>query len=221
MNCEFCKKFLKTPAALSTHVRFCKLNPQKSTSHKSGGYREGSGRAKTGYYRGVYCGSTYELCWVIYQIDHRLDFKRFEGCLESEHLKYFPDFIQDGKIIEIKGFEDIEKVNAKIALANSLGYDVKVLRKENLQEEFRWVKDNYHFNELSELYDSYSPKYEYTCSLCLATFKSDKKKQSKTGLVFCSRTCAGKGSVGNKGKKLSDFHKRKISNSLKRNTPVV
>ena len=42
-----------------------------------GGYRPGSGRAKTGYYKGIYCGSTYELAWVIYQIDNNKDFSRF------------------------------------------------------------------------------------------------------------------------------------------------
>lgn len=26
-----------------------------------GGYRKGSGRSKHGYYKGIYCGSTYEL----------------------------------------------------------------------------------------------------------------------------------------------------------------
>ena len=42
-----------------------------------GGYREGSGRSKHGYYKGVYCGSTYELVYVIYRLDHDLTVNRF------------------------------------------------------------------------------------------------------------------------------------------------
>src|SRR6516164_8460315 len=51
---------------------FCSRNCfNKDTAFKfrkkaKGGIRIGSGRSKSGYYKGIYCGSTYELCWVIY-----------------------------------------------------------------------------------------------------------------------------------------------------------
>ena len=106
---------------------------------KMGGYRPGSGRAKTGYYHGIYCGSTYELVWLIYQIDHNKDFKRFEGVLEWNGTKYIPDFLQDGKIIELKGFESVESVARKTLVANRNGYEVIVLRKNDLKNEFDYV----------------------------------------------------------------------------------
>ena len=120
---------------------------------KMGGYRPGSGRAKTGYYHGIYCGSTYELVWLIYQIDHNKDFKRFEGILEWNGTKYIPDFLQDGKIIELKGFESVESVARKTLVANHNGYEVIVLRKNDLKNEFEWVKNHYQYHKLEELYD--------------------------------------------------------------------
>ena len=155
-----------------------------------GGYRPGSGRAKTGFYKGIYCGSTYELCWVIYQLDHNLSFERFDNCLEFEGKKYFPDFLQDGKIIEIKGFESQEKVDAKTLIANKHGYEVVVLRTENLHKEFDYVSTKYTKNYKS-LYDAYKPKFEYSCDFCGSLFGKD--KQSKYNKVYCSRSCSLKG----------------------------
>lgn len=161
-----------------------------------GGYRLGSGRAKTGYYKGIYCGSTYELVWVIYQLDHNREFSRFDGCVEFEGKKYFPDFLQNDKIIEIKGYESKEKVDKKTEIANKNGYDVIVLRKSDLIEEFDWVLTKYGKNLIS-LYDSYKPKYEYSCSHCGVCF--GKEKKSKYAKVYCSRQCALKGNRTSKG----------------------
>jgi hypothetical protein len=152
-----------------------------------GGFREGSGRAKTGYYRGIYCGSTYELAWVIYQIDHGIPFERFRGCLEFGGRKYFPDFLQDGKIIEIKGYEDQASVDVKNNIARENGYDVIVLRKENLQKEFTWVKEN-HSKDFKTLYDDYKPNYKYVCVCCNSPFSRDKPRNAKH--IVCSRSCS-------------------------------
>lgn len=159
----------------------------------AGGYRAGSGRAKTGYYKGIYCGSTYELCWLIYQLDHNLDVSRFEGVLEFNDVKYIPDFLQDGKIIEIKGYERHESVEKKSAVAAHLGYDVIVLRKENLEHCFKWVRENYNVNKFYELYDNYKPIYSYACSYCNTEFNTDRKRNTEH--VYCSRSCSLKGTA--------------------------
>jgi len=172
----------------------CYLNDKGAKYRKTtpGGYRPGSGRSKSGYYRGVYCGSTYELAWLTHRIDHNLPFERFEGIIERDSLKYIPDFlINEGKtIIEIKGYEDKEKVNAKTKLAESFGYEVLVLRKDDLKEQFDWVKNNYQYKNMQELYDEYKPKFVYTCTNCGIDVSREKEK--KTDEVFCSRQCAGK-----------------------------
>jgi len=120
-----------------------------------GGYREGSGRSKHGYYKGIYCGSTYELCWVIYSLDHKIKFKRFPSFLEKDGLKYYPDFLlDDGKtIIETKGYEREESVRKKTKLAESFGYTVKVLRKNDLKYIFDYVILTYKTKKFETLYD--------------------------------------------------------------------
>jgi len=158
----------------------------------AGGYREGSGRSKSGYYKGIYCGSTYELCWVIYSLDHNIGFTRFPKILEKNGVKYFPDFLlADQKtIIETKGYENQDSVDRKTEVAQSHGYIVCVLRKEDLQYAFDYVKQTYNTSKFYELYDEYKPKYTHVCSLCKKEFHSD--KVLKTELKFCSRSCSGR-----------------------------
>jgi len=157
-----------------------------------GGYRQGSGRSKSGYYKGIYCGSTYELCWVIHSLDHNVGFTRFPGCVIKDKVKYFPDFLlDDGKtIIETKGYENQLSVNIKTAIAESFGYIVKVLRKDDLQYAFDYVSKTYNTKQYHTLYDEYKPKYSYMCSHCAAEFSKD--RLITTTELFCGRSCAGK-----------------------------
>ena len=189
--CVGCSKTFNTKIA--SDKKYC--NNECWKNH-SGGYRVGSGRSKSGYYKGIYCGSTYELCWVIYSLDHDVKFTRFDSLLEKDGLKYYPDFLlADGKtIIETKGFEKQQFVDKKTALAESFGYVVKVLRRDDLQYAFDYVKKKHSTTEYHTLYDGYKPKYNYVCSCCSTEFSRDKKL--KTDVVFCSRTCAGKGHKG-------------------------
>lgn len=124
-----------------------------------GGYRPGSGRSKHGYYKGIYCGSTYELCWVIYNLDHNTKFTRFPSYLEKDGLKYYPDFLlEDSKtIIETKGYESCVSVDRKTKLAESFGYKVIVLRKKELEPIFDYVTKKYKTKRFYTLYDNYTP----------------------------------------------------------------
>lgn len=172
-----------------------------------GGYREGSGRSKSGYYKGIFCGSTYELVYVIYRLDHNLPVERFPHILTDGKLKYIPDFI-DGKLItEVKGYYQ-EKVDKKCELAKAQGYDIRVLYKKDLKKEFDWVKEHYQYKSLQELYDDYKPKYKYICHGCGKEFTTEVKR--KTDKVFCSRHCISK----NKQSKCSEETKIKISRTL-------
>ena len=162
------------------------LNPIPKSN---GGYRIGSGRSKHGFYKGIYCGSTYELCWVIYNLDHDIKFERFPTLLEKDGLKYYPDFLLDDKktIIETKGYESEESVDKKTKLAESFGYIVKVLRKNDLKYIFDYVKEKYNTSNFASLYDEYKPKYDYICTNCKNTFSKDRKL--KTENKFCSVKC--------------------------------
>ena len=153
-----------------------------------GGYREGTGKAKSGYYKGFYCGSTYELIWLIYQLDHEKDVQRFPGMLQWNGIKYIPDFLQNGKIIELKGYWQ-KNVDKKCEVARHCGYDIVVLYRDDLEKEFTWIKDHYQYNHVEELYDDYKPKFKLTCSHCQKIFY--RNTSPKTKEVFCSCRCAG------------------------------
>lgn len=188
------KKFL--PPNKNRNRKTCSIECHKKYKIEhlpkcSGGYREGSGRSKHGYYKGIYCGSTYELCWVIYNLDHNIKFSRFPSFLEKNNLKYYPDFLLDDKktIIEIKGYENKESVQRKTELAKSFGYNVNVLRKKELQDIFDYVISKYKTKKFEILYDEYKPKYDYICKNCNSTFSKDRKL--KTINTFCSVKCSG------------------------------
>lgn len=67
------------------------------------------GFGKSGRYKGYWCDSSWELAFVIYNIDHKIKFERnfksFEYEFENKKRSYFPDFImEDGTYIEIKNY---------------------------------------------------------------------------------------------------------------------
>jgi hypothetical protein len=191
-ECKCGKTFFVLPSKIQK--KYCSIECSNQFAIKaSGGYREGSGRSKSGHYKGIYCGSTYELCWVIYNLDHNIPFSRFPGTLTNGKIKYIPDFLQEENVIvEIKGYEQKDKVQAKIRLAEEKGYKVKILYKNDLKVCFDYVMLRYKTktNKLYTLYDGYKPKYEYNCSLCEKSYFRD--KQIKTKNTFCSKSCSMK-----------------------------
>lgn len=111
---------------------------------KLGGYRKGSGRGKKGYYKGYWCDSSWELAWVIYNLDHNIYFKRnwkkFEYLFENEIHSYIPDFIiNENEYIEIKGFMT-DKSKAKI---EQFPHKIKIMDKKTLKPIFEYVETKY------------------------------------------------------------------------------
>lgn len=133
--------------------RKCFNNGFKSNTKNKGGYRDGSGRSINGRYQGIYCGSTYELVWVMYNLHHNIKFNRFEGfILYDGNRKYYPDFIIDNTIYEMKGYHT-EVVQRKSAAAIAEGYQIKVMYKDDLQYAFDWFKQTYPNKQLKDMYD--------------------------------------------------------------------
>lgn len=154
----------------------------------SGGYKIGSGIGKSGWYKGYWCDSTYELVWIIYQLEHNFPFERnkekFSYVFEDKIRNYTPDFIQNGKLIEIKGYLN-EEVQTKINTVPNL----VVLFKKDLLNEFEYVENKYG-KDFIKLYEG-NPYLKLTnsCKLC--------GKDCKRKNVYCSRECAGKGNNRN------------------------
>ena len=138
------------------NLRKIKISESMKNNPNAGGLRHGSGRGKKGWYKGYFCDSTYELVYVIYNIDHNIEFERctnlsYTYLYNNELHKYYPDFIlPDGSLIEIKGYNS-PQVEAKI---NSVSdRKINVLYGHDLKYAFDYVKENYTYTNLEDLYE--------------------------------------------------------------------
>lgn len=96
-------------------LRKKKISESMKKNPLSGGLRKGSGRGKKGWYMGYWCDSSWELAWVIYNIEHNIAFERNEVGFEYEYKnkkrKYYPDFFISQTYYEIKGRRGFEKLD--------------------------------------------------------------------------------------------------------------
>lgn len=126
-----------------------KLNPN------AGGLRRNSGIGKGGLYKGIYCHSTYELVYIIYNIDHNIFFKPckrvYEYEWEGSKHKYYPDFeLEDGSLIEIKGYMT-PQVEEKIKSVKDR--PIKILFFDDLKFAFDYVESTYEYDNLEDFYE--------------------------------------------------------------------
>jgi len=120
-------------------------NPEYINKLKTnaGGYREKGGRGKQGWYREIYCNSSWELAYVIYCYDHNIIIKRnkegFKYRFDNNVYKFYPDFIINNEYIEIKGYLD-NKNKEKI---NQFPNKIKIIDKKQIQPYLKYVKNKY------------------------------------------------------------------------------
>lgn len=148
-----------------------------------GGYREGSGKSKSGRYKGMYCGSTYELIFLIYAEENNIPLRRCTKVLGYEYdgvmRKYYPDFMIGETIYEVKGFHTPQ--SREKARQNPT---VVLIEKDEIERMQASVlrltgKDS---NQLALLYDD-PLKPTHICLHCKEGFFS------KHGARFCSVRC--------------------------------
>ena len=129
-------------------------NGYKFSSKPCGGIRPGGGRGKHGEYKGIWCDSTYELVWVIYNLDHKISFQRnklgFKYVFEGKQHVYYPDFICSNEYTEIKGFMRKHDYFKFEQFPSNL--KLKVLSGEDLKNQFDYVYSTYG-KDLISLYD--------------------------------------------------------------------
>lgn len=132
-------------------LRKQKISKTMAKNPNAGGYRKGSGRGKQGWYKGFYCDSSWELAFVYYHLENNL---KIERCKETrkytyngkEH-NYYPDFVTDIGIIEIKGF-----VTDKSKEKNRQNPDIKVMYYEDLKPYLEFVKSRFGDKFYEKLY---------------------------------------------------------------------
>lgn len=120
---------------------------------KNGGYRRGSGRGKSGWYKGYWCDSTWELAWVIYNIDIGSFFERntegFEYFYLGKKFKYYPDFIMEETYYEIKGFMD----NKNLSKINQFPHNLIIISENEIGFFIDYVREKYKVDSLFLLYE--------------------------------------------------------------------
>jgi len=114
----------------------------KAKERGFGGYVPKSGRGRKGEYKGIWCDSSWELAFVIYSLDHHKSIQRVNEYRlyhwEGQTRRYYPDFVVDGQIVEIKGY-DSPQWDAKLK-ANP---DIVVLYENDMREIIEYVVRTY------------------------------------------------------------------------------
>lgn len=120
-----------------------KISETCKNNKLSGGYRKGSGRGKKGVYKGYYCDSSWELAYVIYNLEHNIKFERNEELFpyefNGETHNYKPDFLEESCYIEIKGYFT-EQVKAK---EKYFPHQLKYIDKESIKPYLSYVEEKY------------------------------------------------------------------------------
>lgn len=122
--CKFCGRKSTSKEGNTLHEKSCLENPNRvsgsnfgkhisdETREKlkknAGGYRKNAGHGKRGYYKGLYCMSSWELAWVVYQLEHGKNVlqctEKFPYKMNGVKHNYTPDFIIDNVYYEIKNW---------------------------------------------------------------------------------------------------------------------
>lgn len=145
----------KANTAEAEELRRKRISETMKKNPKAGGKRAKSGRGKKGWYKGYFCDSTYELVFIIYNLDHNIEFKRCEleytYTYNGEIHKYYPDFeLGDGSLVETKGYHT-QLVDIKLSAVTDR--QITILYEKDLKYAFDWVKDHYTYKQLSDLYE--------------------------------------------------------------------
>lgn len=139
-DCGLIAKHKKLSAAAIKN-KFGGLNSE--TTHKS---------YKRGYYKGIWCDSSWELAYLLYCFGNNISVERneeyFEYDFEGKTYKFYPDFIVNGKLVEIKGFYTPKNIAKKEQYPN-----IEFIDKEKIQKYLDYAISNYGEN-FTELYDS-------------------------------------------------------------------
>lgn len=125
--CQICGKNFKPKYKITDfgykiirHTKFCskecrykwkQLNFKEiNKKYNLGGFKNGSVKNyKSGWYHGIHCDSSWELAFIIYQEEHGNNVERCKEArkyvFENKEHKYYPDFIINNVIYEIKGIK--------------------------------------------------------------------------------------------------------------------
>lgn len=144
--------------------------------------QESHGGCHKGKYNGIPCDSTYELAFLIWNLDHSIDIARcnhtYSYTYKGKLYSYKPDFVVEGQVVEIKGWMT-SRSKAKL----EQNPHVYLVDKNDIQPFIKYVKTKYKVKDLRDLYDQ--KDHQIACEHCAKMFTPNKKIQR-----FCGHSCA-------------------------------
>lgn len=154
----------------------------KDVMKLNGGVKLNGGRSKCGWYKDIYCGSSYELAWVMYNLDNGISFERntegFDYEFDGVRHKYYPDFKIGDEYIEIKGFKR-EDDDAKW---EQFPHKLKILLKTDMKPIIAYASNKYGKNFVNLYEINYKDKKTKKCEMCGKPCKN----------ITCSSECSMK-----------------------------
>lgn len=161
-RCPVCKKdFLLYPYD-AKHKKYCSKicydidhggKQLYCSVYRPGPENKGGRNSFKGYYKNIWCDSTFELVWVIYNLDHNIQFERNQIPFpyvtpDNKTHNYYPDFKQNNDYIEIKNYL---KGNDQFKI-QQFPYKLTILFEKDLKLHFDYVYSKYG-KDLKSLYD--------------------------------------------------------------------
>lgn len=166
--CPYCKRefFIKyykkqECCSVSCAAKYKVLNPEfrkklsMRLTGRTGGMRNMGGYGRVGYYKGNLFQSSWELAFMAYHFENKIEFKRnteyFFYYYNEKKSKYYPDFVKEGNYVELKGFHST-KTDAKVAQFPK-DKKLNVLYKKDMKQYIDYCKNKYGINFVDILKD--------------------------------------------------------------------
>lgn len=145
-------------------------------------YNKKRGNGKKGSYKGFKCDSTWELAFIVYHIEHNLNIKPcnivYEYIYEGEIHKYYPDFITDDGIIEIKG-----RKNKKALVKEQQYPNVIIIDANKIKRYLDYVIQKYGEKFWKVLYEDIPNNKLSKKHITKQKIKNDKRVYNKNAII--------------------------------------
>lgn len=161
-KCNFCEKEFENGWQAGGHIVKCELNPNRDKAIDSlmrtvSTYGEhninGKSRYRKGFYKGFKCDSSWELAYLLYNLDRgnliERNFSGFNYDHAGKSHRYYPDFIVENEYIEIKGRTYDKDFSKWEQFPNKL----TVISGKEIGKYLKYAKDTYG-EDFHKVYDS-------------------------------------------------------------------
>jgi hypothetical protein len=156
--CPYCKQVFDTGWQLGGHVKSCIFSPRVIELNKIkeeerllrleecpslSTMKRGRGIFRSGTYKGFKCDSSWELALLLYSLDNNSIVERnrqsFQYTHEGRTRRYYPDFVIDGKYVEVKGrVRDVD-----FSKWDQFPHELEIIGADKIHSYIKYSQDKY------------------------------------------------------------------------------